>query len=217
YAAVTYHHTQGPEAVWEHIKLSGRIPRWKKSTLELALQSAFLCGDDSLAQQISESAISRFPESQVALIVLSDIARFHGHYEDALRWASRAWFETPASDDAASRVVELTARIGAHEEREGVALAALEIFPRSSKVLWAVCKACSSPDYFESIHQTWYEQVKRHNDIAQGVRQMANAALRAERFDTALEIYSHCCLLEIGGLVIGKKLPQKQLEGKKSL
>jgi hypothetical protein len=217
YAATTYLDTKGPEAVCERISLTGRIPRWKRSTFELALRAAFECGDDRLARDIGEQAKSTFPESALALIVLSDAARYHGNYGEALELASRAWFGDPASDDAASRVVELAHRSNVREGSDGVALAALQRFPCSSKVLWAVCKGCSSEDYFKCIHDTWRAQLKRPSDLALGVRQMANAAIRAEQFDAAIELYSEGCLLELRGLGVGKKLPQKQLAGKNGL
>jgi hypothetical protein len=217
YAAATYFDTKGPQAVCKHISRTGRIPRWKKSTLELALRAAFECGDDRLSRQIAEQAKSTFPESVLALIVLSDAARYDGNYGEALEFASRAWFGDPASDDAASRLVELARRTTTREGSYGIALAVLKRFPLSSKVLWTVCKGCSSEDYFKSVHETWRAQLERPNDLALGVRQMANAAIRAEQFDAAIDLYSEGCLLELRGLGIGKRLPQKQLKGKNGL
>jgi hypothetical protein len=217
YAAATYFDTKGPKAVCKHIRLTGRIPRWKKSTLDLALRAAFAYGDDHLSRQIAEQAKSAFPGNALALIVLSDAARYAGNYGEAFELASQAWFGDPASDDAASRAVELAHRSKTRETIDRVALTALQRFPRSSKVLWAVCKGCSSKDYFRCIHDTWRTQLKRPNDMALGVRQMANAAIRAEQFDTAIDLYSEGCLLELRGLGVGKELPQKKLEGKNGL
>lgn len=217
YAATTYLDTKGPKAVYEYIRLTGRVPRWKWSTFELALRAAFQCGDDRLSRDIAEQVQSTFPESTLPLLVLSDIARYHGSYGEALNFAWRAWFINPASEDAASRVVELAQRSSTEEGSDGVAFAVLQSFPLSSKVLWAVCKGCSSEDYFKCIHETWRSQLKRPNDVALGVRQMANAAIRAERFDAAMDLYSEGCLMELRGLGVGRMLSQKKLEGKNGL
>jgi tetratricopeptide (TPR) repeat protein len=193
------------------------MPDLRYMTLRIAADAAFRAGDDDLAQDIAECAINRFPEGIVPRLTLADLSSFRGEYAAALELADEAWLLNPTSAEAGRRVVRLSYLGRPSDTADQIAIDALDRFKHNAAILWAVCKNCTSETQFDAIHRTWRSRITNPKQIAAGVRQVAHAAIRVERFDVAIELYAEASLLELHGKGSGKELPEKTLAGRSGL
>ena len=219
YAAVHYLQQTAPTRIPDYVASMGRLPDLRLSTLRMAARSTFEQGRDELLEQILERTRERYPEDAESRILEADLAAYQGRYPQALRAAETAWLLAPDAVGAARRTVRLTALQPDAEQDtiDRVSLEAMRAFPNTSPVLWAACKNCASTTQFERIHQLWREQTAEDNRArASGARAIANAALRAECFEIALDVLAEAAVLELNGEGLGTPVREKRLRGRRS-
>lgn len=217
YSAIHYLNRHAPSRIPDYIETTGRLPDLRYSTLHMAAASAFRQGRDELVDRLATRAREYYPEAADIRVIAADLAAFRGKYLDGLQEAETAWLLNPDSTDAARRTARLAGMIDDPERAEVNGLAALEAFPTTPSVLWAVCKNCRDADQFDRMHTRWRARAYKPDEIALGARPMANAAIRAELFDRAAEIYAEAGLFELHGEGLNSPVKEKQLRGRGGL
>ena len=99
------------------------------------------------------------------------------------------------------------------EVTDELAVKSVRRFPTQPAVLWAACKACNTEAQYERLKAAWFPTVTTPEQLAIGVRPMAHAAIRAERFAEANAMFAEACLYDLRGESSGGPLPTKELRG----
>lgn len=183
----------------------------------VAFRVAFRAGRDEVLERGLSAAESRYPEDVELRLLRSDLEAFRGNYEAALEHAEAARLLEPESEKAAARSVRLHYLVREVHVADRNASRALNRFCRSTQVLWAVSKNCSSEEQFEHILAQWRRNLGTPADLTRTVRPLGNAALRVERFTTAAELFAEAAIVELTGEGTGTPIKEKRLEGKGGL
>ena len=214
YAGLRFHgNNSGQNEVAEFMRSSGVPSTRFLSTSMIAARAAFHVGQDGVVEQIIDAAGDRFPDAADPHLLRSDLRSFRGDHVAALEAAHAARWLDPASTAAAARIVRL-AYVADPEHADDVAIELLERFPRSSPVLWAVAKTCSTEKQYERMVETWRSLAARPGDLEAAVRQLGTAAGRAGRVDEAIELYSEAMERMVGREQTPTEVKDTRLEGK---
>jgi tetratricopeptide (TPR) repeat protein len=214
YAGLRYLGTNTTQnEVAEFVRSSGAPSTRFLSTSMIAARAAFHVGQDEVVDQILAEVGDRFPDSPEPHLLRSDLFAFRGRHSEALAEARAARWLEPASTPAAVRIVRL-AYIAEAEHADDVALEMLRRFPRSSPVLWAVAKTCTTEIQYERIIQTWRSVVARPGDLEAAVRQLGTAAGRAGRVEDAVALYGEAMERMVGREETPTEVRETRLEGK---
>lgn len=216
YAALRYHgQHSSQEEITRYVRSIDGIPtRWLSAAM-VAARAAFHTGQDDLLQETLATLEQRFPESPQLYVLLADLQTYHGEYQRALGSAHRSRLLKPSYPRATARVVALSYRLLSPAEADQVAVSAIQRFPRTSEVLWAVAHTCATPEQFQRLHASWQDRAAEPADLLRAVRQLATAAARAGEVATATELYRQgITLLTDGGHPNHPRITETRLAGR---
>lgn len=167
----------------------GAIPTGRLALAVVAAKAAFRTGQDDLVEPAVAKLEQRFPEAAEPHVLRSDLHAYSGRYEEAHASAERARIVEPSFAPATARVVRLGYLVRDRDQADEVAATAVARFPWHQEVLWAVCKACDSPQQYARIKSAWSGRARQPADLARVVRPLSLAAARSGEIGTAIELY----------------------------
>jgi hypothetical protein len=195
------------------VRKLGRIPTRYLKPATIAAHTAFRSGQDDLVETTLLALEGGFPEAPDVHILWCDLHTFNGRYEEALHSAQRARLLSPTTVSAVARVARLSYRAVPAAEADQIAATAAGRFPRNNEVLWAVCKACQTPDQYERILAVW-RAAARPVDLLRAVRPLALAAARTGQVDAAIGLYRDALALAWDKGKPLRKVSPARLEGR---
>lgn len=188
-AGLEYHGLNSrPTEIADFLRASGGVATRHVASSVIAAKALFVTGQDDLLHEVLNAIDRVAPNEPGVLHLRADLHAFYGEHDNALRVASLARTLRPTSIPAVVRVVRLGYHVLDSTAADAAAMDALRVLPRS-RVLWAACQTCTTPEQFDRLATAWAKQLASPDGVLTAFRPLSVAAARGGRIEAAIELY----------------------------